>query len=82
MAGSCFRIQPSSSMPSSRQVFENESTGNSTLCPSGRVRVWLGQVDLHLGVFGQGEELRVDSGGTTIGQQRILQRVLLEDIGE
>ena len=79
MAGDCFRIQPSSSMPSSRQFFENGSTGNSTFCAIGQRERLRRQIDLHLRVRqASANSFAWTSGGTTIGSSEFFSEFCLK----
>ncbi len=60
----------------------NGSTGNSTRWPSGSVMVCDARSTLIFGVFREREELRVNVVRHHDRQQRILQRVAFEDVGE
>ena len=66
-----------------RQCLENASTGNSTTRPLGVVSVCFGRSIFTVGVrVAGGEQLRVHVRRHHDRQQRVLQRVLLEDVGE
>ena len=76
--GCCLRIQPSSSTPSSRQVFEKRIHREFDALAVGQCHGLGGEVHLDLRVFREGEEFGVDVGGNTIGSSEFLSALPLK----